>query len=369
MSKPFEIFAATVPGMETTLQEEAIEKGFKHAKAVPGGIAFMGHWTSVWRANLHLRGAARILARIGQFRAYHLAELDRRAREFDWSEVLKIGEPVNVEVTTRNSKVYHQGAAAERIENAIKAQLRCPIQKEATVGVRVRIENNICTLSVDTSGQALHKRGAKAFVGKAPMRETLASLFLRQCGYSGDEPVFDPMCGSGTFVLEAAEIAKGLAPGRNRNFAFQKLASFQPDRWQAMLADLTQQTTPFVFTGSDRDAGAIKGALANAQRAGVNDCTHFTRHSFSDATPPDGPPGLVMVNPPYGDRVGNKRQLFGLYGALGKQLSTHFKGWRVGLITTDNGLVKATGLPFNPTDAPVPHGGLRVTLYQTYPLT
>lgn len=369
MSKPFEIFAATVPGMETTLKEEAVEKGFKHAKAVPGGIAFMGHWTSVWRANLQLRGATRILARISQFRAYHLAELDRRASEFDWSTVLKVGEPVHVEVTTRNSKIYHQGAAAERIENAIRTQIKCPIVREASVGIRARIENNMCTLSVDTSGEPLHKRGAKAFVGKAPMRETLASLFLRQCGYSGDEPVFDPMCGSGTFVLEAAEIAKGLAPGRNREFAFQKLASFQPDRWQTLLADLTQQTTPFVFTGSDRDEGAIKGALANAQRAGIEDCTRFKCQSFSDALPADGPPGLVMINPPYGDRIGNKRQLFGLYGALGKQLSTHFKGWRVGLITTDNGLAKATGLPFRPTDAPIPHGGLRVTLHQTNPLT
>ena len=368
MSKPFEIFAVTVPGMEATLQAEAKEKGFKHAAVVPGGVTFMGHWTSVWRANLHLRGATRILARIGQFRAYHLAELERRAAEFPWDDVLSRGEPVSVEVTSRNSKIYHQRAAAERIEKAISAKLACQINKDAIVSIRVRIENNICTLSVDTSGEPLHKRGAKAFVGKAPLRETLAALFLRQCEYDGTEPVFDPMCGSGTFILEAAEMASGLAPGRNREFAFMKLASFQPNRWESMLADLTSTSTALTFVGADRDTGAIKGAQSNAQRAGVEHCCDFLHQSISDATPPNGPTGVVMVNPPYGDRIGNKRQLYGLYGALGQQLKSQFKGWRVGLVTTDTGLAKATGLHFRPHGAPIPHGGLRITLFQTDPL-
>jgi len=365
--KPFEIFAVTVPGMEATLQAEAIEAGFKHALVTNGGVTFMGHWTSVWRANLLLRGATRILARIGQFRVFHLKELDRLASEFPWADTLQPDVPVRVDVTTKASKIYHQGAAAERFERAISRALNAPISKDAEVALKIRIDQNICTISVDTSGLPLHKRGAKAFVGKAPMRETLAALFLRQCGYSGTEPVFDPMCGSGTFILEAAEIAHGLAPGRNRSFAFEQLANFQPERWQDMLADLSFKETALHFHGSDRDAGAIKGATDNASRAGLSS-TSFCQQNLTDARPPKGPPGLVMINPPYGDRIGNKRQLFGLYAAIGSIMRNHFCGWRVGLVTSDNQLAKATRLPFKPTKAPIPHGGIRISLHQTDPL-
>lgn len=368
MSKPFEIFAVTVPGLEQALQEEAFAAGFKQAQAVPGGVSFMGHWTTVWRANLLLRGATRILARIGQFRAFHLAELERRAQEFPWENTFKPGTRIKVDVTAKASKIYHQRAAAERLERGLKSRIDCTISNNADVTLKVRIDNNICTLSVDTSGEALHKRGFKSFVGKAPMRETLAALLLRQCGFDGSAPLCDPMCGSGTFVLEAAELAKGHAPGRSRSFAFQHLTSFQPDRWQDMRNTIAPRNTDLVFQGSDRDAGAIKGAAGNAERAGLSACTQFHQCSISEARPPEGPPGLVFINPPYGDRIGSKKPLFALYSSFGETMQEHFRGWRVGLVTPDQALAKATKLPFEPTDAPIQHGGIRITLYQTDPL-
>ncbi len=368
----FEIFLTVAPGLEQALLDEARELGFAAPKAVPGGVTVQGGWSEVWRANLSLRGAARVLARIGEFRAFHLAQLDKRARKFPWGEVLRADVPVRVEVATnRKSKIYHAGAAAQRVEKAIAETLGAPITRdaaEAALTVKLRIEDNLCVFSVDTSGEGLHKRGHKSAVGKAPMRENLAALFLRECGYTGSEPVVDPMCGSGTFVIEAAEIAAGMLPGRNRHFAFEQLVSFDPASWENMKQQGGARAVDQVFQGSDRNAGAVEMAAANAERAGVAENTRVLQAAVSDLQRPDGPPGLVIVNPPYGARIGNKKLLFALYGALGQVLKERFSGWRVGIVTSDTALAKATQLPFLPFGPPVAHGGLKIRLYKTDPL-
>lgn len=364
----FEIFLVAAPGMEKFLGQEVREKGFERSSNLVGGVSFRGTWADVWRANLELRGATRVLARIGAFSVSHLAQLDKRSRQFQWGEVLRPDVPVKVEVTCKKSKIYHAGAAAQRIETAISQELGAPISKEGGVSIKARIEENRCVLSIDTSGDSLHKRGHKTFTGKAPMRETLAALFLRECGFDGTEPVIDPMCGSGTFIIEAAEIAAGLQPGRDRNFAFEKLATFDAQSFAEMRRSDAAQNVKVCFGGFDRDAGAIHGATENAKRAGVDDLTVFTNQTLSDLTPPEGPKGLVIVNPPYGARIGDKKALFGLYGALGKTLKQRFRGWRVGIVTTDSGLAKATGLPLLPSGPVVAHGGLKVKLFRTDPL-
>ncbi|MFN0192900.1 MAG: class I SAM-dependent RNA methyltransferase [Aestuariivirga sp.] len=360
----FEVFLVAVPGLEEALRDEAAAKGFTDARRMAGGVAFMGTWRDVWRANLELRGASQVLARIGEFPVTHLAQLDKRARSFPWGEVLRRGVPVRVEASCKRSKLYHSGAVAQRIETAIREELGAPVSADADIAIKARVESDLLTLSVDTSGELLHKRGAKQAMAKAPMRETMAALFLRQCGYTGSEPVLDPMCGSGTFVIEAAEIAAGLAPGRNRSFAFEKLATFDANAWAAMKAAPARVTPAFIFHGSDRDQGSIAAAEANAKRADVAGFTVFERKSVSDIAPPDGPPGLVICNPPYGSRIGEKKPLFALYAALGQTLRERFAGWRVGIITSDAALARATGLPFKQS-APVLHGGLRVYLFQT----
>lgn len=365
----FEIFAVTAPGLEPALCDEAREAGFDAPVAGPGGVTFRGGWTELWRANLQLRGAARVLVRIGEFRAFHLAQLDKRARKFPWAEFLRPDVPVKVEATCKRSKIYHAGATAQRIETAIAESLGAPVAADAPIRILARIDDNLCTFSIDSSGESLHKRGHKAAVGKAPMRETMAALFLRQCGFDGREPVLDPMCGSGTFVIEAAEIAAGMMPGRSRRFAFEQLASFDAEAWQRLRAGMPAPAAPdLLFYGSDRDAGAVRMSQANAERAGVADWTRFQLRPASDLTRPEGPPGLVIVNPPYGGRIGNKKLLYALYGGLGKTLLAGFSGWRVGLITTETGLARATGLPFGPPGPVVAHGGLKIRLFQTGPL-
>ena len=361
----FEIFLVSPPGLEAVLCDEVSARGFLDPKAVTGGVVLRGGWPEVWRANLEIRGATRVLARIGAFHAGHLAQLDKLARKFPWGETLRPDVPVKVEVASRKSRIYHAGAAAQRIETAIREELGAPISPDAEMSIMARFEDNLCTISVDTSGESLHKRGYKEAVAKAPMRETMASLFLRQCGYDGSETVVDPMCGSGTFVIEAAEIAAKLNPGRTRRFAFEQLISFDAVAWKRLRESSHGVKPALHFFGSDRDAGAIRMSRANAERAGVTDFTVFQNHAVSNITPPPGPPGLVIVNPPYGTRIGDKKPLVTLYAALGKTLLTRFSGWRVGLITTDTSLAKATGLPFTPPGRSVSHGGLNVLLFQT----
>jgi putative N6-adenine-specific DNA methylase len=367
----FEIFLTAAPGLEEVLCAEVRTKGFNSPRAVAGGVTIRGGWPEVWRANLWLRGTGRVLAVLASFRALHLAELKNEARKVQWGEVLRPEVPFRVDATCAKSRIYHSGAAAERIETAIRETLGAPSLPNPQIGapvlIRARIERDECTLSVDTSGEPLHKRGYKAAVAKAPMRETLASLFLRQCGYDGSEPVADPMCGSGTFVIEAAEIAARLNPGRARPFAFERLATFDAAGWERMRAVERRRTLAegVRFYGSDRDAGAVAMARANAERAGVAAFTEFRQCSVSEAAAPEGPPGLVIVNPPYGSRIGNRKTLLPLYRALGQALLARFPGWRVGLIAGDATLARATALPFLPSAAPVPHGGLRVTLFRT----
>jgi putative N6-adenine-specific DNA methylase len=358
------LFLPVPPGLEAALAEEAAEAGFAVVATEPGGVIVQGGWREAWRANLCLRGASKVLVRVGAFRAMHLAQLDKRARRFPWAEVLRPDVPVKVEATCRASRIYHAGAAAQRIGTAIREELGAPVVPEADVRVMARIEDDLCTISVDTSGEPLHRRGHKEEVGKAPMRETLAALFLRECGYRGTEPVVDPMCGSGTFVLEAAEIALGLLPGRSRRFAFERLASFDADAW-ARMKDAAPGNTTLLFRGFDRDAGAVRMSTANALRAGVADVTDFAQGDVADLSPADGPPGLVIVNPPYGTRIGNRKLLFALHGRLGAVLKERFRGWRVGLVTSDEGLARATGLPFGAPGPYVPHGGLKVRLWRT----
>lgn len=364
----FDIFLVVAPGLEGALAEELREKGFDGVETGVGGVTVRGGWPEVWRANLEVRGASRVLARIGSFHVVHLAQLDKLSRRFAWGDVLRADVPVRVEATSKRSKIYHAGAASERIETAIREELGAPISADAHVRIMARIEDNLCTLSVDTSGELLHKRGHKEAVSKAPMRETLAAVFLRQCGYTGTEPVLDPMCGSGTFVIEAAEIATGLMPGRSREFAFEQLVGFDAKAWQAMRSAGMPRETDQRFHGSDRDPGAVRMSMANAERAGVAALTTFAEETIRDLQPPAGAPGLVIVNPPYGTRIGNKTQLRALYGSLGNTLRARFSGWRVGLVTTDSQLARATRLPFGPPGPPIDHGGLMIRLYVTPPL-
>ena len=361
----FEIMLVCAPGLEKVLAAEAAEQRFALAGTKPGGVLLNGTWKDVWRANLNLRGAGAVLARIGTFRVSHLSELDKRARKFPWKDFILRGTSVNVTASCHASRVYHSGAVKARIESALTEEAGALISEDALLEVMVRIDKEQCTISLNTSGTALHKRGYKEAVGKAPMRETMAALFLRQCGFNGNEPVLDPMCGSGTFVIEAAEIACGLAPGRDRQFAFEHLKNFDQETWAELKATQKSRDVASIFMGFDRNAGGIASAKANAERAGVSSITQFQQSAISNLQRPEGSPGLVIVNPPYGGRIGDAQKLRDLYTAFGRVMMEKFAGWRVGVITNEEPLARATKLDFNQISATILHGGLRVRIYQT----
>ena len=364
----FEIFLTSTPGLEGVLREELVEKGFPKPIAVPGGVAIWGGWPAVWRACLEVRGAGRALVRIGRFHAVHLSELERRTLAVDWAGLLPRGAPVAVEAVCRKSRIYHSGAAIERVQTALAASIGARPDPEAPFRILVRIEKDEAVLSLDAAGDPLHKRGFKAAVAKAPMRETLAALFLRACGYKGKEPVLDPMCGSGTFVIEAAEIAARLAPGRARRFAFEDFICFDETAYGRLRERLSLPIIPeFDCVGLDRDPLAIRAAIENAERAGVEGFTRLDARPIHELERPDGPPGLVMINPPYGSRIGDKRPLKALHRSMGERL-LRFKGWRIGLVTSEDSLARATALPFGEPSAPVDHGGLKIRLWRTGPL-
>jgi putative N6-adenine-specific DNA methylase len=223
VTEPGVLFLVSVPGMEAGLAEEARRLGFQAVRIVPGGVEVAGDLAEAMRANWTLRCAVRVLWRVASFRAMHLAQLDKRARKLAWGDWLRADVPVKVEASCRSSKIYHHKAAAERIAGAMAAA-GLTVANDGAVVVKARIEDDLCTLSIDTSGEPLHRREHKTFVGKAPLRETMAAGFLWQMGFDGTQAVVDPMCGSGTIALEAAEIAAGLVPGRSRSFAFARLA-------------------------------------------------------------------------------------------------------------------------------------------------
>ena len=364
-----DILLVCPPGLETSLRDEARAKGFAVQGAFPGGVTITGGWQDVWRAHLDLRGAVRVLVRLGRFMAFHLAQLDKRARKFPWGAVLRPDIPVKVQVTCKASKIYHAKAATQRIETALRDSHGMHVSPDAALTLKVRIDANEVTISLDATGAPLHRRGHKQAVGKAPLRENMAAMFLAQCGFDGTQTVVDPMCGSGTFVIEAAEIAAGLQPGRSRGFAFEDLARFDAEGYAALRRDGVEAAGPVRFYGSDRDPGAVRMATENAARAGVSQAVAFANLSAADVRPPEGPPGLVMVNPPYGARIGNKKLLYAIYAEFGEVMRTHFKGWRVGMVTSEQGLAKATGLPWLPKGPPVAHGGMKVWLWRTDALT
>ena len=360
----FEIFIVCIPGLEHELFSEIKKNSFKQTKLMVGGISLFGDWRDVWRANFYLRGATKVLVRFASFRATHLAQLDKLSHKLNWEKLLQYKKSFRVETVCRKSKIYHSGAASQRISKAISDAIDAKEDPSSGILIKTRILSDICTISLDSSGEGLHKRGYKIATGKAPIRETLAALFLQKMKFDGSQVVYDPMCGSGTIVIEAAKIALGLPAGRNRTFAFMELPSFQNDEYEK-LTKIKHKKVNLKFYGSDRDKGAIQNSIKNSKKANVETICQFETSSISGAIPPTQEPGIVLVNPPYGKRVGNRKNLFALYRSLGQTLSEKFVDWQVGIITNDPGLAKATGLKFLDISNAVDNGGIKVQLYET----
>jgi putative N6-adenine-specific DNA methylase len=376
-----ELFASTALGLESIAAGELKSLGIRGRQEI-GGVAFTGDLDQLYRANLWLRTASRIVARLGQFHASTFYELERRARKLPWSEFLPAAGPVRLRVTCRKSRLYHSDAVAERVLSAISETASRAIDlsdevqndergsaddaegpepagdgnigKESDLQASqlfvVRILHDQVEISADSSGELLHRRGYRQEIAKAPLRETLAAAMVLASGWRRGEPLLDPMCGSGTIPIEAALIARGIAPGAQRKFQFMNWPSFKQARWNALLEEARRSATLSIekISGSDRDAGAIRAAGRNAERAGVADTITFGERSISesvaDLEPIEDRVGWVLTNPPYGVRIGEGEDLRNLYARLGADLEAK-PGWRLGVLTSDTALIGQTRRP------------------------
>jgi putative N6-adenine-specific DNA methylase len=377
----FEFFASTAPGLESIAAGELKALGVRGRQEI-GGVAFNGDLDRLYEANLWLRTASRVVVRLGRFHASTFYELERRAKKLPWEEFLPPSGRVQLRVTCRKSKLYHSDAVAERILSAISKSTSRVIdarsegdvddteegenadeidnrdvesrtESEPRQSFIVRIVHDEVEVSADSSGELLHRRGYRQEVAKAPLRETLAAAMVLASGWQKHEPLLDPMCGSGTIPIEAALIARGIAPGSRRKFQFMTWPSFDQALWDGILekANGSVSNATARIRGSDRDRGAVEAASRNAERAGVADTIQFSVDSVSASLGAledlETGVGWVLTNPPYGIRMGESDDLRNLYARVGTALSTK-RGWRVGILTSDTALVRETRLPLVP---------------------
>lgn len=326
-------------------------------------MSFRGELPDLYRANLWLRTVSRVVVRVAEFEVKAFHELERLSRNVPWEEILPPKGSARFKVTCRKSRLYHSDAVAMRLAAAVehrvpgaKANIDDVLDDEQAGAegsqlFTVRLFRDRCTISADSSGALLHQRGYRRAVGKAPLRETLAAAMLLASEWASPSGLLDPMCGSGTIPIEAVLIARRIAPGLHRRFAFMGWPEFDKAAWDSLIDHATASQSPAAgapIRGSDRDAGAIESARTNAERAEVAGDLALTVAVISDARP-FTEKGWLMTNPPYGVRVGDSTALRNLYAQLGNVLRDRFSGWKVGLLSADHRLDGQLRLPLDPT--------------------
>jgi putative N6-adenine-specific DNA methylase len=375
------LFAACAPGLEEIVAGEMSSLGLLDVRAEPGGVAMRGTLRDAGRANLHSRCATRILLRIAEFRATSFHELERGAKRVPWSAFVRGGSQSRLRVTCRKSRLYHSDAVAERISGALERVTGVGSSRAAAGKTEdddaedsspaqlfvVRVDRDRVTISVDSSGELLHRRGYRLAVAKAPIRETLAAAMLIASGWKEGEPLIDPFCGSGTIIIEAAMRSMNIAPGllraRKSSFAFVNWPHFESSGWLEDVEEaerLVRVPGNVTLAGFDRDAGAIQAAESNAARAGVDSLTTFRVQPMGAIAPVDTS-GWIVTNPPYGVRVGEAERLRDLYDAMGSLLRSRLGEWNLAILATGPELVQRLGLRLRVTLS-TQNGGIPVQL-------
>jgi putative N6-adenine-specific DNA methylase len=305
-----------------------------------------------------------VIVRVEKFHADSFHELERRAKRIPWDQYVTKGSRVQFRVTCRKSRLYHSDAVAERLAESIvkrvgaidvaNAGAKVTDDEEKHVAVEapsqlfiVRLSHDDCTISADSSGALLHRRGYREASGKAPLRETLAAAMVLSSGWNQRSPFADPFCGSGTIAIEAALIARRIPPGLRRDFAFQRWPNYRESVWNQLMRDAAASSLPGsigALMASDRDDGVVKMAEENATRAGVLEDIQFQSKPISALDlPPE--PGFVVTNPPYGVRVGERATLRNLYAQLGNVLRNKAKGYTIAMLSADKTLERMVAIP------------------------
>lgn len=357
------LFVITAPGLESITAQEIGRLGLTAQSVEAGGVNLDAGHADIATLNIQLRTASRILVRLGEFHASAFAELERRAAKLPWAEYLRPGQGIAFRVTSKKSRLYHQDGIAERLVRVASAAVEGvhPVawpgdDHEDSPGVLqpqrfiVRAFRDTITVSADSSGTLLHRRGYRKETAKAPLRETLAAAMLLGVGWDGSVPLVDPFAGSGTIPIEAAMIARRIAPGLHRSFAAEQwpcmpAGTFEEARAHAL--DTRLSTLDVGIVASDRDAGAVAAMRHNAERAGVSADIAIRQAVISELELPPVA-GWIVTNPPYGVRVGERIRLRNLYAQTGNVLRAKAEGWGVGLLSVHPALDQQLGLPLTP---------------------
>jgi putative N6-adenine-specific DNA methylase len=359
-----EILAVAAPGTEALVARECASLGWIDPRTVPGGVVTMAHLSAARVACLCARLPAGVRVRVGTCPATTLEALASGIRTLAWGAFVHPGQEVEVSVTSRSSRLQRREAVARKAAYAIQDAVRGPRhplhRPPPPAPVHLRLEDDRALLSMDAAGTPLFQRGWRASGGGAPLRENLAAVMLAAAGWQPGEPVVDPFCGSGTLLIEAAQVVLGIPPGQGRTFAFESWPCHDARAWrrEQEAARGTPVPSPPLL-GTDQDPEAVRRAIANARLAGVSGLTRF-EVARVDASAPGDRRGLVVANPPWGLRLG--RDVGGVWVAFGRVLRERFSGWRVAVLCPDAALVRLMGLSLQPLVG-FPHGGVRVAVW------
>lgn len=347
-------FATAAKGVEEVLADEIRRLGVSEVVLEKGGVRFKGDMATCYRANLWLRTAHRILMPIAEFPCETPQHLYDGVRSVCWQDYLNPDITLAVTCNLRDSKITHSGFAALKTKDAIVDAIRDSFGRRPDVDTRapgllvnVHLVRNYCTISLDTSGISLDKRGYRLDRNEAPLRETLAAAMIELCGWDGSTPLVDPMCGSGTIPVEAALKACRRAPGLTRqSFGFQRWPSFDSLTWSNVLQEAQEQarhSLPVPILGYDLSGRSLELARQNVQRAGVGGLVTFCQAGIGEWSPPASP-GILLCNPPYGVRLGEEEALQSLYKKLGDTLKRSFTGYAAYVLTGNPRLASCIGL-------------------------
>ncbi|MBF0411968.1 MAG: hypothetical protein HQK70_04550 [Desulfamplus sp.] len=388
--------------LESDLLKSELSIQFRDIEIIPGGVEFTGSVQDCYCANLYLRSPSRILMRIATFKAENFRTLEKKMGEIEWELYINQSLPLHFEVSAKSSRLYHTDAIAQRAHQVIKehfsklsniyVSLDNPAVPKIVQTIMIRAEDDSFQISIDSSGELLHKRGLKENVGSAPIRETLAFAVLSAMnypfGYNKSDnlynsnqlfksstnridnlPLIDGMCGSGTFALEAAMIANDIPAGFFRRFAFENWQCFSSRQWNHIkkiaatnIIDSDKDggsQHPFIFA-LDKDAAVLKGLERTVEIFNLSSSIKIIQGNFFDTKTINlsDNKGFVVLNPPYGKRIGEKGDSEQIFVDIGKKLQSDFKGWQAGVIIPDKKFLDH--LPGRKSLIPIFHGGLEI---------
>jgi len=369
-----DFFAITPPGLESLCRKELMRLPSFSGETVeiPGGVEFSGKLYDGYLANLHLRTATRILMRIETISASHFTQLSKKAAEIPWELYLRSDAMPQIRVSTHHCRLYHKDAVSAIFTESVRKRLSqyagvLEIEDDSVIQQRLFIRgmDDRFSVSIDSSGDLLYKRGVKTIAGEAPVRETLAAAILMLAGYSGNEVLVNPMCGSGTFAVEGALMARNIPPGWSRSFAFMGWPGFRPTQWQ----HLRNAAEKRFISGSmppvvafDTASKACDSLVRLADSHAALDQIQVLEGDFFDLNPDDLTigPGLVVINPPYGKRMGTRRESRQLIQDLMKKLQADYRGWKFALMVPERS--DLGGISPEWRFHSIYHGGLKLEL-------